>query len=151
MQLSQGLKDGILVRCGQLIERCDKTSRVLDVKYHMLLPNAKAVGSPVDLIQWAALLKSVSSYDMYRKKNGKLTPNKISEFLILDKNFPRSMLSCLVFAEHSLHAITGSGDGYINEAEKQLGMLKSRLVYADGNDIFNFGLHEYLDDFQTAT
>ena len=65
-------------KIGQLIERADKTSRVLDVKYHMLLPNSKAVGSPFDLIQWAALLKSVSAYDMYRKKYGKL--NTVSAF-----------------------------------------------------------------------
>jgi len=135
-------------KIGQLIERADKTSRVLDVKYHMLLPTAEAVGSPLDLIQWAALLKSVSAYDMYRKQYGKLTPLDISEFLILSKAFPRSILSCLLNAEDSLNAITGSDEGYSNKAEKQLGMLTSQLEYADINDIFTAGLHEYLDDFQ---
>ncbi len=83
-------------KIGQLMERADKTSRVLDVKYHILLPDSAKVGSPFDLIQWSALLKSVSAYDMYRKKYGKLTAQGICEFLIFDKNFPRSILSCLI-------------------------------------------------------
>jgi uncharacterized alpha-E superfamily protein len=135
-------------KIGQLIERADKTSRVLDVKYHMLLPTPDSVGSPLDLIQWSALLKSVSAYDMYRKKNGKLSSTGIAEFLILDKVFPRSMLSCLMHAEQSLYLITGGNGGYSTVAEKKLGMLKSQLEYADIKDIFKSGLHEYLDNFQ---
>jgi uncharacterized alpha-E superfamily protein len=66
----------------------------------------------------------------------------------LDKEFPRSILNCLVRAERSLNAITGSNIGYCNEAEKHLGMLKSQLIYTDINDIFEQGLHEFLDDLQ---
>ena len=135
-------------RIGRLIERADKTSRVLDVKYHMLLPEKKMVGSPFDLIQWAALLKSVSAYDMYRKRYGKLTAISIAEFLILDKEFPRSILRCLIDAEESLQKITGSPAGYSNAAERHLGLLKANLEYADFNEIFNTGLHEFLDTFQ---
>jgi uncharacterized alpha-E superfamily protein len=155
-QLLHGIFDSTISRTdswhfgkmGQLIERADKTSRVLDVKYHMLLPTADAVGSPFDLIQWAALLKSVSAYDMYRKKYGKLTPYGISEFLILDKVFPRAMLRCLMHAENSLYKITGGGVGYSNIAEKRIGILKSQLEYEEISAIFDYGLHEYLDDFQ---
>jgi len=155
-QLLYGIFDATLSRTdgwhfgkiGQLLERADKTSRVLDVKYHMLLPSKESVGSPADLIQWTALLKSVSAYDMYRKTHGKLTPAGISDFLILDKVFPRSILRCLLHAEQSLLTISGNNEGYTNYAEKQLGILKSGLEYADINDIFTGGLHEYLDQFQ---
>ncbi|TVZ59692.1 putative alpha-E superfamily protein [Flavobacteriaceae bacterium MAR_2010_105] len=155
-QLLYGMFDATLSRTdgwhfgklGQVIERADKTSRVLDVKYHMLLSSPKEVGSSLDLIQWAALLKSVSAYDMYRKKYGKLTAPSIAEFLILDKEFPRSMLACLVNAEKSLKRLTGSDIGYTNSAQKQIGILKSQLEYADINDIIEKGMHEYLDDFQ---
>lgn len=155
-QLLYGIFDATISRTdgwhfgkiGQLIERADKTSRVLDVKYHMLLPDTNSVGSPLDLIQWAAVLKSVSAYDMYRKRFGKLTVSSISEFLILDKIFPRSMLRCLIHAEQSLNIITGSLAGYSNNAERQLGLLKAQLEYADINEIFSSGLHEYLDNFQ---
>ena len=58
------------------------------------------------------------------------------------------MLRCLFHAEQSLLKITGSKEGYSNDAEKQIGILKSKLEYEDINDIFNSGLHEYLDNFQ---
>ena len=155
-QLVHGIFDSTISRTdgwhfgkmGQLIERADKTSRVLDVKYHMLLPSNDTVGSPFDMIHWAALLKSVGAYDMYRKKYGKLTPYDISEFLILDKVFPRAILRCLIHAENSLYKITGGGYGYSNIAEKRMGILKSQLEYEDINTIFDFGLHEYLDRLQ---
>ncbi len=155
-QLLYGIFDATISRTdgwhfgtiGQLIERADKTSRVLDVKYHVLLPDASSVGSPIDLIQWTAVLKSVSAYDMYRKRFGKLTITGIAEFLILDKIFPRSMLRCLIHAEQSMNSITGSETGYYNNAQRQLGLLKSQLEYADIQEIFSSGLHEYLDNFQ---
>lgn len=155
-QLLYGIFDATISRTdgwhfgkiGQSLERADKTSRVLDVKYHMLLPSAKAVGTPLDLIQWASLLKSVSAYDMYRKKYGRLTAVNILEFLILDKDFPRSMMRCLMQAEQSLQLITGTDNGYANSAQKKLGMLKAQLEYGDINEIVKGGLHDYIDTFQ---
>ncbi|NRD23621.1 alpha-E domain-containing protein [Winogradskyella litoriviva] len=135
-------------KLGQLIERADKTSRVLDAKYHFLLKSPKLIGSSLDLIQWAALLKSVSAYDMYRKKYGKLTPSGIAEFLILDTEFPRSILACLLSAERCLVSLSGSSVGFSNNAQKQLGVLKSQLEYVDINDIIAQGMHEYLDHIQ---
>ena len=120
----------------------------MDAKYHLLLESPSQVGSSLDLIQWAALLKSVSAYDMYRKKYGKLTAPNIAEFLILDTQFPRSILACLIRAERSLITLSGSSVRFSNDAQKQLGALKSQLEYTDINDIINQGMHEYLDDIQ---
>ncbi len=136
-------------KIGQLIERADKTSRVLDVKYHMLLPESAKVGSPFDLIQWSALLKSVSAYDMYRKKYGKLTALGICEFLIFDKDFPRSVLSCLIGVDRSLRSNVGAGEAYRRKAEKQLGLLRSQLEFSDINEVFDSGMHEFLDMIQS--
>ena len=155
-QLLYGMYDATISRntgwnfgkLGQFIERADKTSRVLDAKYHFLLSSPNQVGSSVDLIQWAALLKSVSAYDMYRKKYGKLTSSTIAEFLILDTEFPRSILNCLIRAEQSIVTLSGSSFGFSNTAQKQLGALKAQLEYTDINDIINQGMHEYLDDIQ---
>ncbi|MEP7269101.1 MAG: alpha-E domain-containing protein [Saprospiraceae bacterium] len=155
-QLLYGIFDSTISRVdswhfgkiGQLIERADKTSRVLDVKYHMLLPSPQTVGTPYDLIQWAALLKSVSAYDMYRRKYGKLTPISISEFLILDTAFPRSILKCISSVELSLHNITGKSNSYSNRAEKEIGKLKAYLEFSDIKEIFSLGLHEYIETIQ---
>lgn len=135
-------------RIGQFLERADKTSRVLDVKYHLLLGSANQVGSSLDLIQWTALLKSVSAYDMYRKKYGKLTSTGIAEFLILDSEFPRSILNCLLRSENSIERLCASKMGVNNEAQERIKVLRTQLENIDINVIITQGLHEYLDNMQ---
>jgi uncharacterized alpha-E superfamily protein len=136
---------------GQSLERADNTSRILDVKYHIILPSVQSVGTPIDIIHWAALLKSVSAYNMYRRRYGRILPINITEFLLLENEFPRSILFCLQKAEFSLRRISGNqSSGYANKAEKKIGSLRSDLEFADINDIFTGGLHEYLDDFQKS-
>lgn len=136
-------------RLGRLLERADKTSRILDVKYFMLLPTVAEVGTPFDIIQWSALLKSASALEMYCKQHGRISPNQVAEFLILNPNFPRAIRYCLIKAEDSLHAIVGSeSDRHSNLAEKRLGRLRSEMDYADMADILSAGLHEFFDDFQ---
>ncbi len=137
-------------RLGRLLERADKTSRILDVKYFILLPRPDDVGSPFDNIQWAALLKSASAFEMYRKKHRRIYHDKVVEFLILDREFPRSIHYCLIKAEESLKSITGSKPGtFQNAAERNLGRLRSEFDYTQISEIFSPGLHEYLDEFQS--
>lgn len=136
-------------RLGRLLERADKTSRILDVKYYILLPTVTEVGTPFDIIQWSALLKSASALEMYCKQHGCITPNPVVEFLILNPNFPRAIRYCLIKAEDSLRAIAGSeSDRHNNLAEKRLGRLRSEMDYVDMAEILSGGLHEFLDGFQ---
>lgn len=137
-------------RLGRLLERADKTSRILDVKYYLLLPGADQVGTSFDVNQWAALLKSAGALEMYRKTHGQIGPGRVAEFLILDRNFPRAMHYCLIGAEQSLLAITGGQSGaFRNAAEQRLGRLRSELDYAHIDEIIAGGLHEFIDGFQT--
>ena len=155
-QLLYGIYDATISRnegwhfriAGKYLERADKTSRVLDVKYHYLLPSTKSVGSTVDLIQWGALLKSVSAYDMYRKTFGTIQTNDIVAFLLLDRQFARSVLHCLIAVQQALHDISGNRAGYSNEAERRIGRLRSLLEYRKIEDVINEGLHEFIDDVQ---
>jgi uncharacterized alpha-E superfamily protein len=136
-------------RLGRAIERADKTSRILDVKYYLLLPSTADVGTPLDSVQWAALLKSASALEMYRKKYGRITPVQVAEFLVLDCNFPRAMHYCLIRAEQSLLAISGGAPGtFRNPAEQHLGRLRAELDYANMQEIIQRGLHEFIDAFQ---
>lgn len=137
-------------RVGRLLERADKTSRILDVKYYILLPKVEYVGMPLDSIQWVALLKSASAFEMYRKRFSLITPKNVSAFLLLDREFPRAVLHCCNAAEESLRAITGSAEhSYSNPAEQKLGRLLADLTYAQIDEIIKGGLHEYIDDLQT--
>ncbi len=136
-------------RLGQLLERADKTSRMLDVKYFLLLSSVEAVGSPIDDIQWAAVLRSASAFEMYRKRFGRIAPDRVAEFLILDREFPRAMQHCVMNAEESLHAVTGSSMGtFANLAEQRLGRVRAELSYTPMQEIISGGLHEFLDTFQ---
>lgn len=137
-------------RMGRMLERADKTSRILDVKYYVLLPKMADVGGPIDDIQWSAVLRSASAFEMYRQKFGRISPDSVVEFLVLDREFPRAVHHCMVRAEESLHAITGCPAGtFRNPAEQRLGQLTSRLSYAHINEIIRRGLHEFVDDLQT--
>lgn len=136
------------VKMGQFLERADKTSRVLDVKYHTLLPSVDEVGTPLDFLHWVALLKSVSGFNAYRKTYGKISPTSIVEYLVLNRHFPRSILFCLMGAENCLHEISEAKMGYSNPAEKAIGNLRSDLEFADVNEVVKLGLHEYLDRLQ---
>ena len=136
-------------RTGRLLERADKTSRILDVKYFILLPTLSEVGTPFDIIQWAALLKSASALEMYSKQYGRIGPDHVAKFLILNPNFPRAIRYCLIKAEDSLRAITGSeGETPGHLPEKRLGRLRAEIDYADMEEILSGGLHEFLDSFQ---
>lgn len=136
-------------RMGHLVERADKTSRILDVKYYLLLPSVYDVGTPLDTIQWSALLKSASALEMYRKTHGRITPQRVADFLVLDRYFPRAMHFCLLKAEQSLLAITGGTPGtFRTTAEQQLGRLRAELDYANIKEIIDRGLHEFIDGFQ---
>jgi uncharacterized alpha-E superfamily protein len=105
--LLEGITDGTMshgepwhfAHLGRMLERADKTSRILDVKYFILLPSVGDVGTNIDTIQWGALLESASALEMYRKCHGRITPENVAEFLILDREFPRAMHHCLIEAE----------------------------------------------------
>jgi uncharacterized alpha-E superfamily protein len=135
---------------GRMLERADKTSRILDVKYFILLRSAQDVGTPFDDIQWAAVLRSASAFEMYRKRHGRISPKSVVEFLLLDREFPRAIHFCLLAARDSLHAISGTPAGTFRHApEKLLGQLCSDLSFTSIDEIINSGLHAYLDDLQT--
>jgi uncharacterized alpha-E superfamily protein len=138
-------------RLGRMLERADKTTRILYVKYFILLPSMDHIGSPYDSILWGALLRSASAFEMYRKQYGRINPHKIVEFLLLDSTFPRAVHYCIITAMISMHNITGSARGtFDNRAEQQLGKLLADLNFASLDDIFDQGLHEYLDGTQTS-
>lgn len=137
-------------RIGMMLERADKTSRILDVKYFMLLPQSDLVDTPIDNIQWTAVLKSASAFEMFRKIHHTITPRTVADFLIFDNQFPRSIHHCVDKAKVCLQRITGSTSRIPrNPAEKKLGRLEADLTYTDIDEVIERGMHEYLDSLQT--
>ena len=137
-------------RLGGMLERADKTSRILDVKYFLLLPAASDIGTTSDDIQWAAVLRSASAFEMYRKRHGRIAPERVVEFLLFETEFPRAIQYCLARARESVHAISGTPAGvFRHPVERLFGELCSELAYARVEVIITAGLHEYLDRLQT--
>ena len=133
------------IRLGTHIERGDNTARILDVKYHTLLPSAADVGGAVDYYQWGALLRSVSGFESYRKiYSDVITPRRVAELLILREDMPRSLHSCMTFIHETLQTLC---DENTRELERASGELHARLHYGKTDDIIKFGLHEYLMEF----
>jgi uncharacterized alpha-E superfamily protein len=137
-------------RLGQMLERADKASRIIDVKYFILLRSVSEVGTIYDDVQWISVLRSASAFEMYRKRHGRILPAAIVEFLLFDKEFPRAVRFCLESARDSLHAISGTpAKSPRKPTEKLLGQICSDLADANVNEVIKSGLHEYIDALQT--
>lgn len=133
------------VRLGWFVERSGNTARLLDSKYHVLLPSAEDVGGAVDYYQWGALLRSVAAFRAYHKiYNNVITPRRVAELLIMRADMPRSLHTCL-------RQITASLDQLCNrrpfECRRLAGELHARIAYGSMDEIIEIGLHEFLMEF----
>lgn len=135
---------------GRHLERADNTSRILDVKYYMLLPSLYAVGSALDMIQWASVLRSCSAFEAFRRsRRGQLSLNRVVDYLIRDESFPRSIVYAVLRVEDALTEIVAEAPHLAdNEASQLAGHLRLHLQQTDLTDVIKTGLHEYLDELQ---
>jgi len=134
------------IRIGTFIERADNTARILDVKYYVLLPSAAAVGSRLDNVQWDTILRSVSAEGGYRMAIGPdVTPRGIAQFLILDKRMPRSLNFCCDKLGDNLNYLAKDYDMRL-PCHAQADTLCRRFMSHDINAIFDYGLHEYVQE-----
>ncbi len=136
---------------GRYLERADNTSRILDVKYYMLLPDLHAVGSALDMVQWASVLRSCSAFEAFRRsRRGQLTLERVVDYLLRDDVFPRSILFSVAEAEQALGHITSTAVHLEDTAPARLlRELRAELEMIDVPAVIADGLHEFLDDIQT--
>ena len=132
---------------GTFLERADNTARILEVKYYVLLPQIEMVGSKVDSVQWGSILRSVSAHRSYRwvyKENYK--PWRVAEYLILNKQMPRSLRSSYCEIRSALDELAKlyGGRHACHATADQIGR---QLREGSINEIFQSGLHEFLVDF----
>ena len=156
-QLFHGITDRTLptdearafLECGMYLERADKTARMLDVKYHILL-GVDEVGGTLDQHQWMAVLKSVGAFEAFRKTHRfGITPTKVVSYLVLNSAFPSSICYAITRARHALREIGGSQNKPpINRAERLVGRLRADLAYLTAEEIIEMGLHQFLDQVQ---
>ncbi len=158
-QLFYGITDATLSRdlswqfsrLGRLIERADKTTRILDVKYFLLLPSPDEVGGVLDELQWISLLRSAGAYQMFRQSRQQvIEPKAVAAFLLLDPIFPRSVRYCLERISETLDILRGSAVPVApDELECLSGLTLARWSYTGIDSLIAGGLHESIDALQS--
>jgi uncharacterized alpha-E superfamily protein len=158
-QLFYGITDATLSRdlswqfsrLGRLLERADKATRILDVKYFLLLPSPDEVGGVLDELQWISLLRSAGAYQMFRQSRQQaIEPKAVAAFLLLDPIFPRSVRYCLERINETLRIIRGSAvPGAPDELECLAGLTLARWSYTPIDALIAGGLHESIDALQS--
>ena len=134
-------------RLGVFTERADNTARILDVKFHLLLPEKEHVGGPLDYFQWSAILRSVSALTAYHwVYRDSLKPWLIADLLILNTQMPRSLSSCYGNLVSFLDDI-GRAYGRQGPTQRHARDVHARLQNAKMDDIFQSGLHEFITGF----
>jgi uncharacterized alpha-E superfamily protein len=158
--LFQGLIDATFPRSegweflqfGKFIERAEMTTRILDVKYHILLPTAADVGGAVDTAQWQGVLRSASALEAYRRFYVReILPWKVAEFLIFSNSFPRSLHFCVAQVDELLRRILGeTGARARTEAARTSRALLNDLKTRTIAEVVKGGLHEFLIELQNS-
>lgn len=142
---------------GRLIERADKTSRILDVKYFNLLPRVDDIGTAIDDMQWSALLLAISGFEAYRRQHHLIDINKVVEFFLFHPRFPRSVLFCVDGLHRSLGkiqnlSVSDEADTESSDSEttaRQLtAKLNHRLKKTSVEEVLAGGMHQFIDQLQ---
>jgi uncharacterized alpha-E superfamily protein len=130
---------------GKYLERADQTTRLVDIKYHTLLPSAQDVGTAIDISQWHALLRAAAGYHAFRRvyPSG-MTPSSVAGFMLMNHSFPRSLALCIDHACMQLDQLRSGFGLRCDDASETLDEL--RVTLTDPIEtILVKGLHEYLD------
>src|SRR5271165_4171878 len=154
-QFHTGITEGTMFRdqgwafysIGKYLERGDQTSRLVDIKYHTLLPSVRDVGGAQDVNQWHALLRAAAEYHAFRRvyPSG-MTPSAVAGFLLLNHSFPRSIVLSVHQVEMYLSQLGGGyGLRRANAALELLDELRAALADQSIEQILARGLHEFLD------
>jgi uncharacterized alpha-E superfamily protein len=137
-------------RLGVYQERADNTARILDVKFHLLLPANERIGGPLDYFQWTAILRSVSALTAYQwVYRESVKPWLIADLLILKDELPRSLASCYGNLVRNLDYI-GRAYGRQGPAQRQARATRARIENSRMEEIFQQGLHEFINEFIDA-
>lgn len=135
------------IRTGQFLERADNTARLLDVKYHVQLPDVSDVGGVVDYYQWLAILRVVGARRAYRVLfKGRVQPAHVAELLISRDVFPRSLAFCYEQITQHLDGIKAQDPQLASDAKRHAHAMYAHLRFANIDTVIEDGLHEYLTD-----
>ena len=137
------------LRMGTFLERADNTARLLDVKFHAVESEFFGTASEKDLeydfYHWAAILRSVSAFEIYRKVyRDVIVPERVAELLMLREDMPRALHHCMSEVLTNLRLVGAEPQG---ETMRHAGRLRADLRYGHIDEILATGLHAFLTQF----
>ncbi len=139
----------LFYRLGAYLELCDQTTRIVDIKYHALLPSAYDVGTPIDVAQWNAMLRYVAAYHGYRRVYPhEMSPKTVAGFILFDPRFPKSIRSCVSEVSELIDLLLAQDE--LDHVEYPRAALESLELLASQTpeQAIAAGLHEFLDEVQ---
>ena len=158
VQAHTGITEGTFARdqgwhfylLGRLLERTDQITRLLDIKYHILLQGSGEERRVVDLTQWNAVLRAAAGYHAFRRvAQAGFEPADVVSFLLSDTTFARSAALCVrdigwhleqLRTRYNLRDTAGPLE--------QVDELREALRSGTGFIQRVGGLHEFLDKLQ---
>lgn len=154
-QTHTGITDGTFYRdqgwyfyqLGKTIERADQTTRLLDIKYHTLLPSPMDIGSTLDVSQWTTVLRSAAGYHAFRRVYPRgMTPATVAGFMLFNESFPRSVVMCVRQIDALLSRLRSRYTLRLgSEALERVDELQTALLSRTIDAVIHDGLHDYLD------
>lgn len=133
------------------LERIDVTARVLETRFEVLAQMEVETDQPIN-IHLMGVLRSCCSLEAYRRMHlADLDADRIAQFLILQRDFPRSIRFCVEEARMALEQVRASNGSRTPSApERILGRLSSQLEYTDINEVLAMGLGTFLQQIQST-
>jgi uncharacterized alpha-E superfamily protein len=134
------------IQLGKFTERAEKTLRILDIQYHLLRDLTNPADVSLSTLHWAAVLKSCRAYEPYQHRHvGRVEPDRVLDFLLIESRFPRSVRFCLEALSRSLEVIEGpTSRRQLSKADRLLGLMQAELTYRPLGQIVAADLHEFL-------
>jgi uncharacterized alpha-E superfamily protein len=134
------------IQLGRLLERADKTLRIIDIQYHLLHDLADPGDASLSNLHWAGVLRSCRAYEAYQRLHvGRIEPDRVVDLLLLRPDFPRSVRFCLDAAAGALTAIEGMAPHRgLSQADRLLGRMLADLKFRDLAEVLADDLHDFL-------
>lgn len=131
------------IKIGQLLERADMTTRIVDVGATDFL-DREGAGHGIEHLLWGTLLRSLSALGAYRRLIGpQVEKNDAVDFVFMEQSFPRSVRFCIRGIREELRQLTNNADA-LRATERS----RRKLRRFSAIEMDQASLHKYIDELQ---
>jgi uncharacterized alpha-E superfamily protein len=135
---------------GRLLERADQMTRLIDIRYHLLVPIGDEQRRVAELTQWGGVLRAAAGHHAFRRiAPPDFKPSHVVGFLLTNRAFPRSVLLCISQLEWHLTQLRATyGLRGTVKALERVEEIRAALLGRHVDAMIADGLHDFLDALQ---